>query len=348
MKVEHQAILNVVTDVLRETLALAFGRDVEVVLGPPKVDSSDSVLVVANEVPPAVFDIEVKVTITPTTIAALSGRSPRRLILFTPRLAPAAMDACRRLGLSCADADGNAYLRGTSSVIDIQGRPVKLSRTLTKQDERRTRLTSRSGLQVLFVLLSVPSALDEPMRSIATASGVSLGSVASVFDELARRRYLTTTSRGRSLFRTNGLVDLWADGYRARLHPQLRLGRFGIDSSEWWRTSDVAVRAAGGQWGSETALWATGANLRPARGVVYLDTVPPALVGALRLRRDDRPDAPVELRRRFWKIPALAESDTVPTPLIYADLLADGDPRLIEAAADLRGSDADLRRLDES
>jgi hypothetical protein len=54
------------------------------------------------------------------------------------------------------------------------------------------------------------------------------------------------------------------------------------------------------------------------------------------------------LRKRFWTIPVLAESDTVPTPLIYADLLADGDPRLIEAAAELRGSDADLRRLDES
>jgi hypothetical protein len=347
MKVEHPDILNIVTDVLRETLAVAFGRDVEVVLGPPRVDSADAVLVVANEAPPADFDVEVKATITPTNVAALSGRSPHRLILFTPRLTAAAMDACRRLGLSCADADGNAYLRAASSVIDIQGRPVKLSRTLTKQDERRTRLTSRSGLQVLFVLLSVPSALDEPMRSIATASGVSLGSVAGVLDELARGRYLTTSPRGRSLFQTHELVDLWTDGYRARLHSQLRLGRFGIDSSEWWRTSDVAVRAAGGQWGSETALWATGANLRPARGVVYLDAVPPALVGALRLRHDDRPDAPVELRRRFWKIPALAEPDTVPTLLIYGDLLADGDPRLIEAAAELRGSDADLRRLDE-
>lgn len=348
MKVEHRDILNTVTDVLRETLAVTFGREVEVVLGPPRGDSADAVLVVGNEAPPVDFDVEVKATITPTTVAALTGRATRRLVLFTPRLTPAAMDACRRLGLNCADADGNAYLRATSSVIDIQGRPAKLSRTLTKPEERRTRLTSRSGLQVLFVLLSVPSALDESMRSIAIASGVSLGSVAGVLDELARRRYLTTTSRGRSLYQTRELIDLWADGYRVRLHSQLRLGRFGIDPTEWWRMSAGAVRAAGGQWGSETALWAKGANLRPARGVVYLDAVPAALVAALRLRRDDRIDAPVELRRRFWTIPALAESDTVPTPLIYADLLADGDPRLIEAAAELRGSDADLRRVDES
>jgi hypothetical protein len=347
-KIELTEILNVVADVLRETVALAFGREVEVALGPPRGDTADAVLVVGNEAPPVDFDVVVKATVTPTTLAALAGRGTPRLVLFTPRLTSAAIDACRRLGLSCADADGNVYLRAGSSVIDIQGRPVKASRTLTKPEERGTRLTSRSGLQVLLVLLSVPGALDESMRSMATASGVSLGSIAGVLDELARRRYLTTTSSGRSLHHTRELMDLWADGYRLRLYSRLRLGSFSIDTAQWWRNSADAVRAAGGQWGSETALWARGANLRPARGVVYLDTVPAELVAALRLRRDDRIDAPVELRKRFWTIPVLAESDTVPTPLIYADLLADGDPRLIEAAAELRGSDADLRRLDES
>ncbi len=347
-KVEHQEIMNAVSEAVRETVAAAFGRDVEVVLGPARDDTADAVLVVANEAPPVDYDVEVKATVTPASVAVVGPRAPRRLILFTPRLTPAVMDACRRLGVSCADADGNVYLRATASVIDIQGRPVQRSRTLTRQDERRTRLSSRSGLLVLFVLLSAPDALDEPMRSIASASGVSLGSVAGVFDELAKRRHLTTTSRGRSLQHTRGLIDLWAEGYRARLHAQLRLGRFGVDSYDWWRTATDAVRAAGGQWGSETALWANGASLRPARGVVYVDAVPPKLIAALRLRRDERIDAPAELRRRFWTISAFAKSDTVPPLLIYADLLADGDPRLVEAAAELRGSDADLRRLDES
>jgi hypothetical protein len=335
-----------VTDALREAIAAAFGREIEVILAPPSGDV-DAVLVVANEAPPVAFDVEVKATLTPTTVAALGGRAAR-LVVFTPRLTPAAMEACRRLGLGCADVDGNVYLRAGSSVIDIQGRPATISRTFTRHEEKGTRLTSRSGLQVLFVLLSVPSAVNEPMRSIANASGVSLGSVAGVLEELARRRYLTTTSRGRALRHTRELMDLWVDGYRLRLYSRLRLGSFGTDTAYWWRQSESAVRAAGGQWGSETALWATGGNLRPARGVVYLDTVPDALVTAQRLSSDDLVDAPVELRHRFWTVPAIVESTTVPTPLIYADLLADGDPRLVEAAAELRRSDADLRRLDES
>lgn len=347
-KAEHQEILNAVSEALRATVTTAFGHDVEIVLGPARDDTADAVLVVANEAPPVNYDVEVKATVTPATVTALRSRAGGRLIIFTPRLMPAVMDACRRLGVSCADADGNVYLRSAASVIDIQGRPVLRSRTLTRQDERRTRLSSRSGLQVLFVLLSAPEVLDDPMRSIASASGVSLGSVAGVFDELGKRRNLTTTSRGKSLEQTRKLLELWVEGYRARLHAQLRLGRFDADSNEWWRTSAEAVRGAGGQWGSETALWAKGANLRPARGIVYVDAVPPALVAALRLRRDDRADAPAELRRRFWATSAFAESDTVPPLLIYADLLADGDPRLIEAAAELRGGDADLRRLDES
>jgi hypothetical protein len=347
-KVERQEILNAVSEAVRATTATAFGRDVEVRLGPARDDSADAVLVIANEAPPVDYDVQVKSTVTPATLTGLGARAHRRLVLFTPRLTPAVMDACRRLGVSCADADGNVYLRATASVIDIQGRPVGRSRTLTRQDERRTRLSSRSGLQVLFVLLAAPDFLDQPMRSIASASDVSLGTVAGVFDELAKRRNLTTTTRGKSLRQTHELLDLWAEGYRTRLHAQLRLGRFDAGSHEWWRASRDAVRDAGGQWGSETALWAMGANLRPARGIVYVDAVPPTLVAALRLRRDDRADAPAELRRRFWATSALAESDTVPPLLIYADLLADGDPRLIEAAAELRGSDADLRRLDES
>lgn len=71
-------------------------------------------------------------------------------------------------------------------------------------------------------------------------------------------------------------------------------------------------------------------------------------MATLRLRRDTGPDATVELRQRFWDVPALSEAATVPAPLIYADLLADGDPRLVEAAAELRKNDDDLRRLDES
>lgn len=348
-KTERDQILNKVVEALRRSLSATFGRDVEVLVGKPQVDGADAVLVLATETPPIRFHVQVKTSITPATVAALRARSATTgLILFAPRLTTAGMEACRQFGVGCADADGNVYIRSGTSAVDIQGRPATASRPLTTAAAKGTRLTSRSGLQILFVLLSMPEVRDVSFREIAAASDTSLGSVAAVFQELERRGYLNAGAPGRSLHRTRELLDTWVDGYRLRLFARLRLGTFATDVTDWWRTSGEVVRAAGGQWGSETALWARGDNLRPARGVVYVDEVPSALVAGLRLRRDDQMMATAELRRRFWHVPVLSKDATVPTPLVYADLLADGDPRLVEAAANLRRTDADLRRLDQS
>lgn len=348
-KDELDQILNAVERAIRQTLSTTFGRDIEVVVGEPRTSTSDAVVALAVSGPPMSFDVELKTSVTPATIAALSAR-PRisPVIVFCPRLTPAVMDACRHLGVACADADGNLFLRSESSAVDIQGRPPTASQQLGAGGNRAARLTGRSGLQILFVLLSQPAFCNEPFRAVAAAAGTSLGSVAAVFQEMERRAYLTTTSRGRTLRQAGQLLDMWADGYRLRLFERLRLGTFTTELAEWWSTSNNAVRSVNGQWGSETALWATGRNLRPARGVLYVDALPAALITGLRLRRDPRSDAPVEFRRRFWDMPEWEGKESVPKPLIYADLLADGDPRLVEAAAELRKNDDELRRLDQS
>jgi hypothetical protein len=348
-KDELAEFLNVVEAAISHTLAAAFGRPVEVVVGPAQIKDADAVLAVALGGPPLRFDVEVKRSITPGSVAALGARSPNRdVILFTPRLTPAVLDACRQVGIGCADADGNLFLRSHSTVVDIQGRPATKSLQLGNSSDKATRLTSRSGLQIVFVLLSAPALRNETFRAVAAAADASLGSVAGVFQELSRRGYLTTTPKGRVLRRTQELFDIWVDAYQLRLYTRLRLGTFSTDVSKWWTTAGDAVHEIGGQWGGETALWVRKSRLRPARGVLYVDEIPSSFVSKLRLRRDTEPDAPVEFRRRFWNVIFLPTDVTVPTTLVYADLIAHGDPRLVEAAADLRRSDDALRRIDES
>jgi hypothetical protein len=348
-KDEQQSILNAVETAIRQTLSKTFGRDIEVVIGDPRGKNADAILVVALAGPPISFDVQIKMSVTPATIAALGARTrPSPLMVFCPRLTPAVMDACRQLGIACADADGNLFLRSGSNAVDVQGLPPTVSRQLATGSNKAARLTSRSGLQILFVLLSEPALRNEPLRIVSGAARTSLGSVAAVFHEMERHGYMTTTSKGRTLRRTGELFDMWVDGYRLRLFERLRLGTFTTDVPEWWKASHEAIRAVDAQWGSETALWATGRNLRPARGVLYVDALPSSLIAELRLRRDARPDAPVEFRRRFWDVPTWHPQASVPSALIYADLLADGDPRLVEAASTLRKDNEDLRRLDAS
>jgi hypothetical protein len=75
--------------------------------------------------------------------------------------------------------------------------------------------------------------------------------------------------------------------------------------------------------------------------------VPSRLAVAHRFRKADGP-GDVEIRQRFWHLPADGSDILVPAPLVYADLIASGEPRQLEAAAHLREHDAHLRRLDRS
>jgi hypothetical protein len=344
MNSERGELLNAVVDAIKQTLAASLGRPVEVVLEQRGGPRTDGVLMLGLGGPPATFDIELKRHATLASVAALdhtaktSDYNARPVILASARLSPGVMDACRRLGINCADADGNLFVRSSSVIIDITGRPPRASRDLEVADDEVSRLTSRSGLQVLFVLLSDPEMVTAPYRDIAAAADVSVGTVTAVLKGLEREGHLAHQPHVRRLRRSSRLLDVWGDGYRRRLFDRLRLGTFITDETHWWLTASDLMRQAEGQWGGETALWFRGRDLRPARGVAYVDSIPPLLVATLRLRQDARSsEAPVELRRRFWDVPSWLNRPTVPAPLIYA-----------EAASAFRRQDDDLRRLDDA
>jgi hypothetical protein len=74
-------------------------------------------------------------------------------------------------------------------------------------------------------------------------------------------------------------------------------------------------------------------------GYLRADTLPgdvePRLIVDHALRAD--PTGDVELAKRFWKFETEdTKKGLAPLPLIYADLLATGDPRCIETAGLIR------------
>ena len=291
---------------------------------------------------------ELVVKATPASVAALARTSMgRRVLLVTEHLNAATIAACRRLGVACADLDGNMYLRLASVHADIEGRPRTLSKDLGTARRASSALTTSSGAQVLFVLLADPAAVGLPMRDLAHASGTALGSVSSVVRDLADQNYLSIRDDGRrQLHRTAQLFDRWVESHRQRLHPKLVVGRYQTDTAKWWTSADSALRRAGAQWGGETAAWHIDHHLVPAQGVVYVSEMPTQLLTHYRMRKASDPTANVAIRHRFWNVPEWNKSITVPTPLIYADLVASDDPRQVEAAVRLREADELLRRLD--
>jgi hypothetical protein len=75
-------------------------------------------------------------------------------------------------------------------------------------------------------------------------------------------------------------------------------------------------------------------HLRPGTATFYAPEIDPKVVLKLALRADA--EGNVEFRRRFWDFPA-EDPVLTPTLLVYADLLAIGDARCLEAAQVLRG-----------
>ena len=86
--------------------------------------------------------------------------------------------------------------------------------------------------------------------------------------------------------------------------------------------------------GAEPAAARITKYLKPAVITLYGDQPEPRLIVDHALRKAD--DGEVEICKRFWNFETKADKGLAPLPLIYADLLATGDPRCIETAGLIR------------
>lgn len=266
------------------------------------------------------------------------------LLVVAPRFTDAELDRLAELGLAAADALGNAHVQHEGVHLDVRGRrPAPRKRAEARPSTTTGR--RRAGLAVTFVLLADPTLPTAPLRTLAAAAGVSLGTAQSVVKELREKGRLTSA----------GLVDVprlaqrWVEDYR-RL-PLEVLHQLHAPAG-WWRdVTDDERQAAGVRWGGETAAELLRGYLRTSVGVAYVTRMPSALAARFRMRAWRPSDAPVpfaEFRKPLWgpDWPVVSDrEDTVPPLLVYADLLRAEDGRLAEAAADLRENDDALRRL---
>jgi hypothetical protein len=117
--------------------------------------------------------------------------------------------------------------------------------------------------------------------------------------------------------------------YPERLRPKLILGRFRGEYN-WWLHVKLDPLAA--QWGGEVAAAKLTQYLKPEITTIYTDLQQlDQLLLVNRLKRDATGD--VEILERFWKPGEKLEDNELVHPiLIYADLLATGNERNIEAA----------------
>jgi hypothetical protein len=242
-----------------------------------------------------------------------------------------------RRGISFADLAGNVHVPFNRSLIYVSGQPDRNSAMPTAL--LLPGLSGTLNARLVFGLLARPDMLALTQRELAQKIGIALGGVSRGIKQLASRAYVSTPQAGRkpTLLRKDQLLEVWRSEYEHRLAPRLRRRRMSGDVDAL-RALDLTI--FGMQWGGEAAAERITSYLRPIRYQLYTDPMRPnavaQLAAAAKLRRND--DGNIEIIDRFWDFDPIEgdRRDTVPLPLVYADLMATGDPRCQETAVMIR------------
>ena len=182
----------------------------------------------------------------------------------------------------------------------------------------------KTEAKIIFYLLQNKENVGKTIRDIATATGVSLGSVHSTLSDLINRGYVVDDGKSRLLRKRPSLIDRWTQGYNDTLKPKLFISRFTFLSPavrEQWHSIQLPKTLS---WSGEPAAALEDGYLRPERWDIYTSDKANALIATGRMI--PAPQGEIYVYKRFW------QTEGTPLLVVYADLLATEDDRCREAA----------------
>ncbi len=282
------------------------------------------------------FIAEIKQRLTNATLGAAVHQLDRiqgKKLILTEYVNPLMAERLREMDIAFLDTVGNAYVNVPPVYVYIKGkRPPKLL-----QKRLLTRAFQPTGLRVVFAFLCNPRLVNAPYRDIAKAATVALGTVGWVMTDLRELGFIVDMGkRGRRLIDRELLLERWVTAYPENLRPKLFIGKYKAPNKDWWNF--VNPHDFGAYWGGEVAAAQLTHYLNPEKVTIYLRDKIADLQLAYKLKKD--PNGEVELLKIFWDIePGRTKQEAVPPFLVYADLLASGDPRNIETAKIIYGTD---------
>jgi hypothetical protein len=327
-------------EVLGRALAQARHMGLAVEAKKPRANSdpADAYVRITGTGKPVTYVVEVKTRLTRTTIGAVTAQlrqlaqaAKRPSLLVTEYISPPIAEQLKALELQFVDTAGNAYLKSNGLFFWIIGKKL-LTEAPAIQPQRA--FTSRAGTQILFALMCNPAMAAAPYREIAAMACVALGAIPSVMAELNHLNYLTGQGKNRRLAGTRRLLDEWAMTYARKLRPKQLLRTFVTPKFDTWKMWNLEGDRS--KWGGEPAAHLLTRHLVPGILTVYAEKPPARLMVAEQWvsTRSLEHERRIELRKPFWH-EALRygePTNVVPAPLIYADLLAEGDARCVETA----------------
>ncbi|WP_158522687.1 type IV toxin-antitoxin system AbiEi family antitoxin [Tessaracoccus aquimaris] len=228
--------------------------------------------------------------------------------------------------ISYLDRAGNAFLRTLGLFVYVDGRP----RPAGLMTRSTPQTFTKSGVKVVFALLVRSDLTSAPLREIAAAAKVSLGSAHTTLANLDDRGFLAGGVKDRAgLVRMEPLVSEWVAGFVSRLLPSLRSRQFAGPDPRNMRTLAKEIRdvTLAGEVNHPDLIRATSTT-------IYGLPPWPQITRAGRLRDGESPN--VTLRERFWDDSVLHLGVNGHPLLDYAELYSSDEGRQLEVAAAVR------------
>lgn len=267
------------------------------------------------------------------------------IVLITDYINPNQARWLKEYKVPFIDLAGNAYINIPPIYIDIQGKkpetpPAEI--TLAKQ---LGKAFQPKGMKVVFMLLVHPELVNEPMRTIADAAEVALGTVKQVIDDLIYQGFVVqkdTRNKKNAvkvISNPKELLDKWLDAYPTTVETKLNKEVYTTDNIELLRTLDFNNMDA--LWGGEYAVEQCDNYLNAKDYLLYVQPEQKKqILKTARLRKAKTNEILNKTTTRVTLVePPLGTEKikgkhcgTAHPYLIYANLLASLDPRNIDAA----------------
>jgi len=320
---------------LLQAARLAFPKSLglswEIIPGPTSSGGPEARLAIRWEDREKIFQLVVRRIHRSEDLARVKASRPsaQDFLLLTPYLTEHLARQCVELGIPFLDGAGNAYLTGPGLRILHIGEHPKPD-LLAASVPRPFRPYNSKGLQVIFTLLAAPALTGATYRDLAMAAGVARGTVGLVLNDLLDAGLVANLPGGRLIIHFERLLEGWVANYPRKLRPHLGPMKFRMAIPQDWGSVDFAGLGilVSGEVGGDRLT----ANLQPMGAKIYTREPFGKIAAALRLRPD--PTGNIELLERFWEFPNPTEipPGVAPPLLVYADLIASGEPRSLDIA----------------
>lgn len=252
----------------------------------------------------------------------LKEQTDKPLMLAANHFSPESFESLPKEGISVVESSGNCNIVAAPMFIRISGQKA------TQPREVKGKAFNEAGLKLIFYLLLDETNINKPYRTIHEETGLSLGTIKNVIEELGRGQFVLTTDKGRFMKNRKELLDVWQTHYNQSLKPKLLLKEMEFVDADSRRDWEQIVLPDGMCWGGEGGAFLIDRYLVPEQFDIYTETPSVKLMMTKKVNFLEK--GRIRLYQKFWK--GNIDEKTAPKILIYADLMGSGNSRCIEAA----------------